>query len=363
MKRTVPALFMLSFSFSLAACTGATPGVATQPIINGTEDTGDPNIVLVFAQVPGQSSGSLCTGEIISPHVVLTAAHCMAPSTVGAGAQFIVFTGTMLPAMGPLPPSERLEVTESHYVPTFGYNPMTGGDQDDIGVLILAQPTSIAPLPFNHFNLTPSAKGADARIVGYGLTVGTDTQGTTAGTKHQAPTKLFDYQPQTLTLYDAMHSNCEGDSGGPALVMLDGKERIAGVTQVGYVKCPVEMASTDTRVDTYASFIDGYVNMFDPPAVAAGGACTSDSDCNPLPCLNGICTAPCDPSASTTSCPSGTECTSVNDETMCAKPSHKGCSVTGWSPSSGGALFPLALLFILRAAPSRRRRRTGPAQS
>lgn len=357
MKRAVPALLMLSFSFSLAACTGAAPGVATQAIINGTEDTGDPNIVLVFAQVPGQSSGSLCTGEVISPHVVLTAAHCMAPSTVGAGAEFVVFTGNMLPAMGAPPADQLLKVTESHYVPTFGYNPMTGGDQDDVGVLILAQPTTIAPLPFNHFNLTASDKGADVRIVGYGLTSGTDTQGLTAGTKHEAPTKLFDYQPQTLTLYDSMHSNCEGDSGGPALVMLNGKERIAGVTQVGYVKCPVDMASTDTRVDAYASFIDQYVSMFDPPAVAAGGACSSDSDCNPLPCLNGICAAPCDPSASSNSCASGTECTEVDGRNMCAKPSHKGCAVAGWSSSAGSAaaLFPLALLFALAV----RRRRAG----
>ncbi|HEX6837310.1 MAG TPA: trypsin-like serine protease [Polyangia bacterium] len=345
MKRASSLLLMLSIA--LAACSAPPPGAATRAIINGTLDDGDANVVLVFAQVPGQSSGSLCTGEVISPHVVLTAAHCMAPSTVGAGAQFTVFTGTMLPAMGSPPKEQLLDVTESHYVPTFGYNPMTGGDQDDVGVLILAQPTTIAPLPFNHFNLTASANGADVRIVGYGLTVGTDTQGTTAGTKHQAPTKLFDYQPTTLTLYDAMHSNCEGDSGGPALVMLDGKERIAGITQVGYVKCPVEMASTDTRVDAYASFIDGYVNRLDPPAVAAGGACTTDADCSPLPCLAGICTAPCDPAASPTTCPSGTECTSVNDENMCAKPSHKGCSITGWSPSSGGALFPLALLFVV----------------
>jgi len=344
-------------TISLAACSAQPPAATTsQAIINGTLDDGDPNIVLVFAQVPGQSSGSLCTGEVISPHVVLTAAHCMAPSTVGAGAEFVVFTGSMLPASGPPPADQLLKVTESHYVPTFFYNPMTGADQDDVGVLILAQPTTIAPLPFNHFNLTAGDKGADVRIVGYGLTDGNDTQGTTAGTKHEAPTKLFDFQPQTLTLYDGQHSNCEGDSGGPALVMLDGKERIAGVTQVGYVKCPVVMASTDTRVDAYASFIDGYVNMFDPPAVAAGGTCATDTDCGSLPCLNGICTAPCDPSASTSSCPSGTECTAVNDENMCAKASHKGCDfVPGGGSGGGGALLVIVALALGMAL----RRRSG----
>lgn len=354
MRRMPRALALLvSLPLSLAACVAPAPsGSVGAAIINGTVDDGDPNVVLVFAQVPGQSTGSLCTGEIISPHVVLTAAHCMAPSTVGAGAKFVVFTGTMLPASGAPPADQLLKVTESHYDPTFVYDPKTGADQDDVGVLILADATTIAPLPVNHYTLPPTAKGGPVRLVGYGLTDGNDAQDTTAGTRHQAPTVLFDVQSQTLTLYDKEHSNCEGDSGGPALVMLDGKERIAGITQVGYVGCPVNMAASDTRVDPYASFIDPWVTMFDPPPVAAGGACKSEEDCGPLECLGGVCAQPCDPAAMTSSCPSGTQCVAADDKTYCGKP-HHGCAI-----GAGGAIGDgTTLLFLAALALFARRRR------
>jgi secreted trypsin-like serine protease len=352
MNRALRLLALLPLS--LAACVATPPaGAVGQAIINGTVDDGDPNVVLSFAQVPGQSTGSLCTGEVISPHVVLTAAHCVAPDTVGAGAKFIVFTGTMLPATGAPPPDQILQVSETHYVSTFGYNPMTGGDQDDIAVLILAAPTTIAPLPFNQYKIPDSAKGGPARIVGYGITNGNDTQGTTAGTRHEAPTILNNFSAQTLTLFDNMHSNCEGDSGGPTLIVLDGKERIAGITQVGYVHCPVEMGSTDTRVDAYADFVNQWVTMFDPPPVAAGGACTSDADCGVLECLGGLCAQPCDPSAGTTSCPAGTECIDADNKNYCGKPSHHGCAfATRASTTDAGALLLLAALALL----ARRRR-------
>src|SRR2546421_2802642 len=77
------------FFFGLAGCTGLPATEAqSQPIINGTDDTGDPAVVVVAAQMPNSQQASLCTGSIISPHVILTAAHCVSPATVGAGAKF-----------------------------------------------------------------------------------------------------------------------------------------------------------------------------------------------------------------------------------------------------------------------------------
>jgi MYXO-CTERM domain-containing protein len=350
MKRTS---YLMCLLLPIAACTSAPPTAErSAAIINGTLDDGDPNVMMLFSQVPGASSGFLCTVEVVSPHVVMTAAHCVAPSEVGDGAKFIVFSGTVF---GNMPPADQvLKVTETHFYPSFFYNPMNGSDQDDIAVAILEQPTTVTPLAFNHFPLPDATKGADARIVGYGITMGQDPTGASAGTKHEAPTKIFDFSPLTVTLFDKFHSNCEGDSGGPSLTMLDGKERIAGLTQVGYIGCPVNMASTSTRVDPYASFVDGYVNMFDPPAVAPGGACTVDTDCGSLPCLSGICAQPCDPAAMTSICPAGTTCSDVDGKTMCSKGSGKhGCDMGGSGASGGG----LALLLVAAALVVRGRRR------
>jgi secreted trypsin-like serine protease len=346
MKRTALGLCLLAPLF--AACSSAPAvGEQSQAIINGTleTDTDDPNVMLLFSQVPGSMSGFLCTCEVVSPHVVLTAAHCVAPSEVGDGAKFIVFSGSDFNTT-PLPADKILKVTETHFFPTFFYNPMNGADQDDIAVAILEQPIAVAPMPYNHFPLPATTKGAAGRIVGYGMTDGHD--GNTAGVKHQAPTMIFDFSPDTVTLFDHSHSNCEGDSGGPSLTMLDGKERIAGLTQVGYVGCPVNMASTSTRVDKYASFVDGYVNQFDPPAVAPGGACTADTDCGGLPCLSGICAQPCDPAAMTSMCPIGTTCSDVDGKTMCAKGSgKKGCAMGGpIGNDSGAAIFAVALALL-----------------
>jgi MYXO-CTERM domain-containing protein len=345
-------------SLLLAACSAPPPAALSQPIINGTLDPTDPNVVLVFVQIPGQPGAALCSGEIVSPHVVLTAAHCVAPSSVGAGAQFTVFTGQSFDFTGSAPPpaDQSLQVVESHYLPTWGPPTKTDDDPGDVGVLILAAPTDIPPLPYNHFDLPAKLvkEATQVRIVGFGLTDGSDKTGATAGTRHTAGTYLNFIRPQGIELWDNIHSNCEGDSGGPALMMLDGKERIAGITAFGYVGCYPGLASTSTRVDVNAAFVDGYVNMHDPPRVAPGGACTADSDCGALPCLSGICTAPCDPNATPSSCPAGTECTSVDDEPMCAKP--HGCAIGGGGGSAGdaGALMLLVGALLLRR-PRRRR--------
>src|SRR5579859_6252169 len=103
--------------FALAGCTAAIDVASSSaPIIGGTTDTGDPSVVLLFAQVPGQQGGSLCTAEVISPHVVVTAAHCVSPAEVGAGAQFTVYVGT---DFNTATAADLLTVSETHFDPAF----------------------------------------------------------------------------------------------------------------------------------------------------------------------------------------------------------------------------------------------------
>lgn len=334
-----------------AACTGTpSTGTALQPIINGTTDSGDPAVVLVLSQTPGSNTGSLCTGEIISPHVVLTAAHCVDPAVSGVGSKFVVFTGTTLSQSSPA--TEFLAVAETHFDTMFNPSDPTLGH--DVGVVILKSPTTIPPIPFNRKALPQSAIGQAARLVGYGITSGTDTMGTSAGTRRQAPSSVLSFDDLVINFEDMKHGICEGDSGGPAFLTLDGRELIVGITSYGIKNCPLTDPGTDTLVDKYTSFIDPYVLQFDPPAAGPGDSCSSDADCAPRSCsqtgVGKICVQSCDPMAMPATCPTGTMCTSVDGQNICAKPQsgHSGCDVGQGAPGGLAAMLGLLALALRR---------------
>src|SRR5579864_2132107 len=99
MRHTIASL---GFLF-MAGCAPMTTDVggANQRIIGGTNDTADPSVVLMIAQVSGQQGASLCTGEVVSPHVILTAAHCVDPDVVGTGNTFYIYTGNDINTVAP----------------------------------------------------------------------------------------------------------------------------------------------------------------------------------------------------------------------------------------------------------------------
>src|SRR5512146_1604493 len=117
---------------ALTGCTGvaAGPDVIEEEIIGGTADTSDPAVVLLYMTVPGQSGGSLCTAEVISPHVVLSAAHCTGgenPSITNA--VWRVYLG---PDFSKATAADLLPVKEAHYNPKFDINNLPAGN--DVGV-------------------------------------------------------------------------------------------------------------------------------------------------------------------------------------------------------------------------------------
>jgi MYXO-CTERM domain-containing protein len=365
--------FVLAFVV-LAACSAPSP-VATlsQGIINGTTDTGDPAVVLIFAAMAGSNQASLCTAEVISPHVLLTAAHCVDPATVGANVTFHVFIGPMFSSSSPA--SDFLTVKETHYDTSFdSMHPENG---HDVGVVILNDPTTIVPVPYNRTAIPTSMVGTPARLVGYGITSGSDTMGTSAGTRRQAPSTLAHLDSLFVGLQDGAHGICEGDSGGPAFMSFAGTERIVGVTSFGFNGCPLMPpsgtppgyeAGNDTRIDMYASFIDPYVLMFDPPAKNPGDMCTTDADCTPRQCqqtsVGKVCVQACDPAAMPSTCPAGTTCTDVDGTVFCASNTSGGGGSGGGNGNKGGgcsvggagspSLLAMASLLLLGLALRRR---------
>src|SRR6478736_5769536 len=125
LTRTHGLALSLFLSSLTAGCTsiGGAASSTEQPIIGGTTNTGDPGVVLLRAmQGSGANGYSICTAEIVSPHVVMTAAHCVDPATVGSGNTFDVFIGSNLNGAEGNDASKWLSVKETHYNTNFDPN-------------------------------------------------------------------------------------------------------------------------------------------------------------------------------------------------------------------------------------------------
>jgi hypothetical protein len=215
-------------------------------------------VVLIYMTIPGSQGGALCTGEIISPHVVLTAAHCAGgEDPTVTNAVWRIYLG---PDFSKATAADLLAIKEAHYDPQFNVNNLPGGH--DVGVLIMqnALPTTIAPLVFNRASMDTGFDGNQVRFVGYGLDNAAAQTG--AGIKRTTTTALTDHTALILHFSDGTHETCNGDSGGPAFMTVGGKEIIVGLTSYGDTQCA--QGGYDTRVDSYATWIDGYVSKADP---------------------------------------------------------------------------------------------------
>lgn len=381
------------------------PAAESAAIIGGVNDPQDPGVVLLVGR--SAQSLSLCTAEVLSPHVVLTAAHCVNPAVIGKGVTFQIFLGSDFNNKAQAANAANfVKVASTHFDARFNINDLQGGH--DVAVVITAAPLAIPPLPLNRAGLDANDQGAAVRLVGFGTSRGNDQNGVTAGTRRQTTTQLNSFDNLLLEFVDPQHLTCEGDSGGPAFLTKNGVEVIAGITSFGDQGC--QHYGYDTRVDAYLSFIDPYIAANDPgqgmnpqPTVdlgsaggpdlarsgaadlAAGGAglrldggasggpgtgavgdaCKAHADCRSGTCAftgtaAGYCTARCTPGGS--DCPAGLTCGQIDGASYCVEPSPGGggCRAAGPLAQARGAT-PAAswVLLLVAIGRLRRRRRRG----
>lgn len=244
-----------------------------QPIIGGSTAPFDDAVVML-------SIG--CTGTLIRPNVVLTAAHCLPSGSVSFG-----------PAIGQFVATRR--VVDSFDSRRYGSGLFAGGD---IALLRLETdaPADIAPLPFNAALALTEAEHTDAevRTVGFGNTDGINNTG--FGTRRQVTHNILGIESEFIVTGTESANTCQGDSGGPTFLKINGVEHVIAVTSFGEGGCLGP--SRQTRTDVFVTeFLDEVLQAWSGPC-AYDGTCTTecagfpDPDCDVCG-VDGICSAGC----------------------------------------------------------------------
>ncbi len=250
----------------LGAC-GVETGTTQQSIIGGTLSNEPAVVALLRRPVSCQPEGSPleCTGTLVAPRVVITAAHCVGDAPVNA---IDVFFGSDIDG-----PGMRIPVSGGRAHPD--WDPETHAN--DVAALILATDAPVAPIALSA--ALPDLTAMDVRLVGYGVAAGASTD---VGEQREGTARVTEMSAAEIRMVPGPSMSCRGDSGGPVL----SGGQLVGVTSYGDPACT--QLGVAMRTDAYAALFQSVLleaaaaaprAAFDPAEHLCDRVCGADADC------------------------------------------------------------------------------------
>ncbi len=238
-------MFLAALFFAAGPVLAATP----PPIVNGAVETGFPTVVSLGADF-GSQRVSLCTANIITTRLLLTAAHCtdfIPPSVIAAGGR--AFVGPDI-----WNTDYELRLVEQYVHPD--YEPLDNSIGSvgayDISLILLAEDSPLRPMWLRQEALSTDLISTPMLSIGFGL-----DERDQSGVKRSATLLLSDIDDQFLLSSSSTNPDrstiCSGDSGGPQIAEVNGQWEQWGIHSWGDSNC--RSLSGSQRVDVGMDWI------------------------------------------------------------------------------------------------------------
>jgi secreted trypsin-like serine protease len=242
------------------ACAGAadgsvSDGTTADAIIGGHAD---PNDAAVVALVEALGADEYtCTATFISTTVLLTAAHCVVdenhPKVIPSKATFRVMLAASRAAAKK---SDWLPVRRANVHPHPRYD---GDAEHDVAIVALDSPVAVTPIPIRRTPITSALVGSSVRLVGFGQSTRRSSANDGSDTRRTVTTTLRGLDGNLVRIGTTGHQACDGDSGGPALLAVDGVETLVATDDLSATDVNCAGGDLYQRVDLHLDFIDSYL--------------------------------------------------------------------------------------------------------